>query len=77
MLFKKVFATVQEKDFFNFCDRAKAEGMDIDEAFTSIIHAYSTGAEILSPSKSTLKEFSQKPKHNQSADIRKGHNGKN
>lgn len=71
-LLKKIFATVSEKDFYNFRDRAKAEGMSIDEAFKSIVHAYATGASIECHNNKELKDFS--PKHNQGVDYINGRN---
>lgn len=65
-MFKKVYAIVPEKDFYNFRDRASAEGMEIGEALKSIVHAYATGASVECHSKKELKDFS--PKQNQGAD---------
>lgn len=45
-MFKRVFATITEKDFINFRRRASTENMTIGEAFGAICHAYASGAQI-------------------------------
>lgn len=56
-MFKKIFAVVTEKDFYNFRDRSRAEGMNIDEAFRALVHAYSIGGVVECCNKKGLDKF--------------------
>jgi hypothetical protein len=56
-MFRKINAYVTEKDFFDFCQRARIEGLTVDEAFTAITHAYAKGAKI------DLKKFKVEREH--------------
>ena len=55
-MFKRIYATIPEKDFHNFRQRAVVEGLTIGEAFEAICHAYAIGAQI------KLEKFKRPPK---------------
>lgn len=59
-MFKKIYATIIEKDFYDFRSRAYTEGMKMGEALTAIVHAYAKGARI------DLKKFKQEKPHHES-----------
>lgn len=46
-MFKKIFATISDKDFYRFKDRAREEGLNLGEAFSSIAILYSKGAKFV------------------------------
>lgn len=48
-MLRRIYAVVGEKDFTNFRDRAKAEGLKIDEAFVALVKLYAQGGEINAP----------------------------
>lgn len=59
---KRIYATTTQKDFANFCRRARAEGMEIAEAFTACVSAYAHGADFSDGRKNRLSDHSPKNK---------------
>lgn len=61
----KIFATVNRRDFENFKDRCKTEGVNMDEALALLVSQYGSGAQLHNVSHKALKGFSyiQEVKH--------------
>lgn len=70
-LLKRIYASTTQKDFANFCRRARAEGMEIAEAFSSIVSAYAHGADFNDGKKNRLSDHS--PEKNKNIDYVKEH----
>lgn len=45
-MLKRIFAVIDEKDFYAFQHRANTEGLNMGQAFSSLAYAYATGASI-------------------------------
>ena len=59
-MLKRIFATVSDKDFYQFLERAQKEGMDLGEALAAIAHCYATGASFnLKPFKKHLETLNK------------------
>jgi len=54
----KVFATVTRRDYTNFRDRCKAEGISMDNGLSLLVSQYGSGAVLTHVSKKALKSFS-------------------
>jgi len=52
---RKVFATVKSEVFYEFAARCKGEGVLLGDAFACIVEAYSNGAMLVFPKKTTKK----------------------
>jgi len=61
-MFKKIFATVPEKDFYNFKDRAREEDVSIGDALRTLAILYAHGATITIPKhkEKEIKEYAKK-----------------
>jgi hypothetical protein len=55
---KRIYATTTQKDFANFCRRARAEGMDIADAFNCLVTAYAHGADFIDGKKNKITDHS-------------------
>ncbi len=62
-MFKKIFATVPEKDFYKFKDRTKQEDVSIGDALRTLAILYANGATITIP-KNKEKEVKEYAKQN-------------
>lgn len=65
-MFKKIFAVIPEKDFFDFRRRAYTEEMKMGEALTAIVHAYARGARI------DLRKFKLEKEHHEPTSAKYG-----
>ena len=45
-MLKRIFAVVDEKDFFAFQHRANNEGLNMGQAFSSLVYAYANNLPI-------------------------------
>jgi hypothetical protein len=68
---KRIYATTTQKDFSNFCFRARSEGMDIADAFNSIVTAYARGADFIDGKNNKLSDHS--PAKNKNVNYVKEH----
>jgi len=54
----KIFATVNRRDFENFKDRCRTEGVNMDTALSSLVSLYGAGATLHHVSHKALEGFS-------------------
>jgi hypothetical protein len=53
----KIFATVNRRDFENFKERCRVEGVNMDEALSLLVSQYGSGAVLQHVSHKALKSF--------------------
>lgn len=69
---KRIYATTTQKVFTNFCRRARAEGMEIADAFTALVDSYAHGAAFVDGKNNKLTDHAPK-KNDKGVDYVKEH----